>query len=118
MGVRRVVSDLSSTSLEAAAKGFYGDELGLRPVMDHGWIVTLAAPERPSAEISLMTHTATAPVTPDVSVQVDGGSPPACGRPSALPERQLRPHASSRSTRRGGAALASQRGSPRPGTPR
>ena len=56
MGVRRVVSDLSSTSLEAAAKGFYGDELGLRPVMDHGWIVTLAAPERPSAEISLMTH--------------------------------------------------------------
>ena len=54
MGVRRVVSDLSSTSLEAA-KGFYGDVLGLRPVMDHGWIVTLADPERPGAQISLMT---------------------------------------------------------------
>ena len=39
MGVRRVVPDLSSTSLEAA-KGFYGDVLGLRPVMDQGWIVT------------------------------------------------------------------------------
>ncbi len=63
MGVRRVVPDLSSTSLEAA-KGFYGDVLGLRPVMDHGWIVTLADPERPGAQISLMTHDATAPVIP------------------------------------------------------
>jgi len=70
MGARRVVPDLSSTSLEAA-KGFYGDVLGLRPVMDHGWIVTLADPERPDAQISLMTHDATAPVIPDVSVQVD-----------------------------------------------
>ena len=70
MGVRRVVPDLSSTPREAA-KGFYGDLLGLRPVMDHGWIVTLAGPERPGAQISLMTHDATAPVIPDVSVQVD-----------------------------------------------
>jgi catechol 2,3-dioxygenase-like lactoylglutathione lyase family enzyme len=70
MGVRRVVPDLSSTSLEAA-KGFCGDLLGLRPVMDHGWIVTLADPERPGAQISLMTHDATAPVIPDVSVQVN-----------------------------------------------
>jgi hypothetical protein len=36
MGVRRVVPDLSSTPLEAAAKGFYGDVPGPRPVMDHG----------------------------------------------------------------------------------
>ena len=35
MGVRRVVPDLSSTTLEAA-KGLYGDLLGLQPVMDHG----------------------------------------------------------------------------------
>ena len=35
MGVRRVVPDLSSTSLEAA-KGYSGDLPGLRPVMDHG----------------------------------------------------------------------------------
>jgi catechol 2,3-dioxygenase-like lactoylglutathione lyase family enzyme len=70
MGARRVVPDLSSTPLEAA-KGFYGDLLGLRPLMDHGWIVTLADPERPDAQIGLMTHDATAPVIPDVSVQVD-----------------------------------------------
>jgi catechol 2,3-dioxygenase-like lactoylglutathione lyase family enzyme len=44
MGVRRVVPDLSSTSLEAA-KGFYGDLLGLRPVMDHGWISPWPIPD-------------------------------------------------------------------------
>ena len=70
MGVRRVVPDLSSTPLEAA-KGFYGDLLGLRPVTDHGWIVTLADPGRPGAQISLMAHDATAPVIPDISVPVD-----------------------------------------------
>ena len=44
MGVRRVVPDLSSTSLEAA-KSFYGDLLGLRPVMDHGWISPWPIPD-------------------------------------------------------------------------
>jgi catechol 2,3-dioxygenase-like lactoylglutathione lyase family enzyme len=58
-----VVLDLTSTPLEAA-KGFYGGVLGLQPVMDQGWIVTLADPERPGAQISLMTHGATAPVIP------------------------------------------------------
>jgi uncharacterized glyoxalase superfamily protein PhnB len=39
--------------------------------MDHGWTVTLADPERPGAQISLMTHDATAPLSPGVSVHVD-----------------------------------------------
>lgn len=62
MTVRRVVLDLSSTSLDAA-KGL-ADVLGLQPVMDHGGIVTLADPDRFSSQISLMTHDATAPVAP------------------------------------------------------
>ena len=70
MGVHRVVPDLSSRSLEAA-KEFYGEVLGLQVVMDLGWIVTLADPLTPGAQISLMTHDATAPVTPDASVEVD-----------------------------------------------
>lgn len=70
MGVRRVVPDLASESLEAA-KGFYSDVLGLQPVMDHGWIITLADPERPGAQVSLMTHDETAPVIPAASIQVD-----------------------------------------------
>lgn len=45
MGVSRVVPDLVTTSLDSAV-AFYGDVLGLPPVMDHGWIVTLADPDR------------------------------------------------------------------------
>jgi len=70
MGVRRVVPDLSSQSLETA-KAFYSEVLGLEPVMDHGWITTLADPARPGAQVSLMTHDDTAPVIPDVSIEVD-----------------------------------------------
>jgi len=70
MSVVRVVPDLVSASLDAA-RAFYGDVLGLRPVMDHGWTVTLADPDHPQVQISLMTHDATAPVIPAVSVQVD-----------------------------------------------
>jgi catechol 2,3-dioxygenase-like lactoylglutathione lyase family enzyme len=54
-----------------AASAFYQDVLGLRPVMDHGWIVTLADPDRPQVQLSLMTHDETAPVTPAVSFEVD-----------------------------------------------
>lgn len=70
MSVQRVVPDLLSRSLEEA-KGFYGRVLGLEPVMDHGWIVTLADPSRPEVQISLMTHDETAPVVPSLSVQVE-----------------------------------------------
>ena len=63
MSVRRVVPDLTSSSIEEAT-AFYTRVLGLRVVMDHGWIVTLADPERPEAQLSLMTHDATAPVMP------------------------------------------------------
>jgi catechol 2,3-dioxygenase-like lactoylglutathione lyase family enzyme len=53
------------------AQAFYTEVLGLRAVMDHGWIVTLADPEGSGAQLSLMTHDETAPVTPDVSIQID-----------------------------------------------
>jgi catechol 2,3-dioxygenase-like lactoylglutathione lyase family enzyme len=69
MSVERVVPDLVSTSLEDS-KAFYLRVLGLEPVMDHGWIVTLADPAQPGAQISLVTHDMTAPVVPAVSVQV------------------------------------------------
>lgn len=70
MAATRIVPDLSSGSLQATAD-FYREVLGLMPVMDLGWIVTLADPQHPGAQLSLMTHDETAPVAPDVSVQVD-----------------------------------------------
>ncbi len=48
VSVQRVVPDLLCRSLEDV-KGFYERVLGLEPVMDHGWIVTLPDPVRSSA---------------------------------------------------------------------
>lgn len=70
MTVKRIVPDLSSTRPDES-KAFYRDILQLQVVMDHGWIATLADPARPDQQLSLMTHDATAPVAPDVSIEVD-----------------------------------------------
>lgn len=70
MVVQRVVPDLKSDRLDQA-RLFYGTVLGLEPVMDLGWIVTLADPETGTRQISLFSHDETAPVVPVMSVQVD-----------------------------------------------
>jgi catechol 2,3-dioxygenase-like lactoylglutathione lyase family enzyme len=70
MAVMRVVPGVESKSMEEA-KAFYTDVLGLQVVMDHGWIVTLTDPQRPGAQLSIMTHDATAPVVAVASIQVD-----------------------------------------------
>ena len=70
MAVKRIVADLKSTSMEEA-KAFYTNVLGLKVVMDHGWIVTLADPHRPGVQLSIMTHDETAPVVPVASIEVD-----------------------------------------------
>lgn len=69
MTVRRVVPNLVVDDLERA-RDAYVDTLGLTEVMNHGWIITLADADR-RHQISLMTADLTAPVNPDVSVEVD-----------------------------------------------
>lgn len=72
MAVRRVVPDFAVPSAAALAesRGFYG-LLGLEEVMDLGWVVTLASPANPTAQVTLTTGDAGATVTPDVSIEVD-----------------------------------------------
>ena len=53
-----------------ASRDTYVRILGLREVMNHGWVVTLADDEL-RHQVSLMTHDATAPVNPNVSIEVD-----------------------------------------------
>ncbi|KAF4408500.1 MULTISPECIES: VOC family protein [Streptomyces] len=69
MAVRRVMPIIRS---EAARENreFYG-LLGFEEVMNLGWIMTLASPSSPTAQVSVMTDDKTAPVTPDMSVEVD-----------------------------------------------
>ncbi|MFG2142400.1 VOC family protein [Streptomyces sp. NPDC048650] len=69
MSVRRVVPDVLSDSLERSRQ-FYG-LLGLEEVMNQGWVMTLASPANPTAQLTFMTEDRTAPVMPDMSIEVD-----------------------------------------------
>lgn len=69
MTVRRVVPNVQSEAVPESRE-FYG-LLGFEEVMNHGWIMTLASPSSPAAQISFMAADKTAPVTPDLSVEVD-----------------------------------------------
>jgi catechol 2,3-dioxygenase-like lactoylglutathione lyase family enzyme len=69
MTVQRVMPVLTVSDLEAA-RDAYVRLLGLREVMNLGWIVTLADDEL-RHQVSLMTKDATAPVNPQVSIEVD-----------------------------------------------
>ena len=69
MTVRRVMPVLTVSDIEAT-RDAYVRVLGLREVMNHGWIVTLADDEL-RHQVSLMTKDATAPVNPQVSIEVD-----------------------------------------------
>ncbi len=52
------------------SRDFYG-LLGLEEVMNLGWVVNLASPSNPTAQVILMSRDETAPVTPDMSIEVD-----------------------------------------------
>lgn len=68
MRVDRIVPNLTVTNLSQAVEE-HAAVLGLIPVMDHGWIVTLA--DHGGHQLSVMTRDATGPTNPDVSVFVD-----------------------------------------------
>ena len=70
MAVRRIVPDLHAEDPRAGA-AFYAEVLGLEVAMDLGWIVTYAEPGNPAAQLSVMSHDATAAVVADVSVEVE-----------------------------------------------
>ncbi|MFI6873067.1 VOC family protein [Streptomyces sp. NPDC050400] len=72
MTVRRIVPNVPVESPEALAanRAFYG-ALGLAEAMNLGWILTMTSPTNPTAQLSFLTHDETAPVVPDVSVEVD-----------------------------------------------
>ncbi|MFP3987032.1 VOC family protein [Streptomyces sp. E11-3] len=69
MTARRVMPIVPSDAMRESAE-FYG-LLGFAEVMNHGWIMTLASPENPTVQVSFMSEDKTAPVRPDMSVEVD-----------------------------------------------
>jgi uncharacterized glyoxalase superfamily protein PhnB len=69
MSIRRAMPDIRSDAMEES-RDFYG-LLGFEEVMNHGWVMTLASPSNPTAQVTFMSHDKTAPVVPDMSVEVD-----------------------------------------------
>ncbi|MGW3396555.1 VOC family protein [Streptomyces hydrogenans] len=69
MAVRRVVPNVRSSDAQESRE-FYG-LLGFEEVMNHGWIMTMGSPSSPTAQVSFMAADKTAPVTPDLSVEVE-----------------------------------------------
>jgi catechol 2,3-dioxygenase-like lactoylglutathione lyase family enzyme len=70
MAVRRIVANIASDRLDAA-KAFYGDLLGLRVVMDLGWIVTFAADGQARPQVSVAAEGGSGTPVPDLSIEVD-----------------------------------------------
>lgn len=68
MSIRRAVPDIQSEAFEESRE-FYR-LLGFEEAMNLGWVMTLVSPSNPTAQIIFISADASAPVVPDVSVEV------------------------------------------------
>jgi catechol 2,3-dioxygenase-like lactoylglutathione lyase family enzyme len=69
MSIRRAVPNIASDKLDAC-RDFYTGLLGFQVAMDMGWIMTFVSPSNPTAQVSVLREDATAPVVPQISVEV------------------------------------------------
>ncbi len=70
MRIRRIVPDIKSENLDESRR-FYTEVIGLEHAMDLGWIIGFASPSNPTAQLQVIREDATAPVHPDVSIEVE-----------------------------------------------
>ena len=70
MAVKRIVANIGVAQVDAA-KPFYGDVLGMKVVMDFGWILTFASDGSTSPQLSVATEGGSGTSVPDLSVEVD-----------------------------------------------
>jgi catechol 2,3-dioxygenase-like lactoylglutathione lyase family enzyme len=70
MNIRRVVPDITSDHIDES-RDFYVGMLGFQVAMDMGWVITLASPSNPTAQITLMRDDHSANVHPQMSIEVD-----------------------------------------------
>ena len=71
MAVRRIVANIAADD-PVRARAFYEQLLGLKPVMDLGWIMTLASDQgQPMPQVSVMSEGGSGTPVPDISIEVD-----------------------------------------------
>jgi catechol 2,3-dioxygenase-like lactoylglutathione lyase family enzyme len=69
MSIRRVVPKMISDTPDES-RSFYVGLLGFQVAMDLGWIMTFVSPSNPTAQVSVVREDATAPVVPQITVEV------------------------------------------------
>jgi catechol 2,3-dioxygenase-like lactoylglutathione lyase family enzyme len=69
MSIRRVVPNMISDTPDES-RSFYVGLLGFQVAMDMGWIMTFVSPSNPTAQVSVVREDATAPVVPQITVEV------------------------------------------------
>lgn len=70
MKVKRIVADIAVTDV-AAARAFYGDILGLAPLMDFGWVATYGSSETMQVQLTFASEGGSGAAVPDLSIEVD-----------------------------------------------
>jgi catechol 2,3-dioxygenase-like lactoylglutathione lyase family enzyme len=70
MVVKRIVANVAADKIEAA-EAFYVGVLGMRPIMDLGWIVTYGVDGSTEPQVSVMTEGGNGTPVPDLSIEVD-----------------------------------------------
>lgn len=70
MTIKRIVSNVAASDLEKA-DAFYKDVLGLKVLMDLGWIRTYGSGARMTVQVSVMSEGGSGIAVPDMSIEVD-----------------------------------------------
>ena len=70
MKVKRVVSNVAASDVEKAS-AFYEEVLGLKVLMDLGWIRTYGSGSKMTIQISVMSEGGSGTAVPDISIEVD-----------------------------------------------
>ena len=70
MKVKRIVSNVAASDVEKA-NAFYEEILGLKVLMDLGWIRTYGFSSKMTIQVSVMSEGGSGTAVPDMSIEVD-----------------------------------------------
>lgn len=70
MKVKRIVSNVATPDVDKAS-AFYEEILGLKVLMDLGWIRTYGSSSKMTVQLSVMSEGGSGTAVPDMSIEVD-----------------------------------------------
>ena len=74
MKVKRIVSNVATSDVDKAS-AFYKEILGLKVLMDLGWIRTFGSTSKMTIQVSVMPEGGSGTAVPDISIEVESIRP-------------------------------------------